>query len=318
MVKTMRIIKRLLKTLRYFLNNFILCNIEKIFYPKYSDPIINVPIFIIGAPRSGSTLLIQVLINAFKLSYISNMHTHFYGAPALIEYLSSNLSTNTTFTSDYGRTDSSNAPAEASTFWYRFFPRNPAYIKLEELDKFKMKTMRQSVASFCNASPHPVIFKNLYNTLRLEALTAHIPEALFIVIKRDELSNAKSLLKGRLDFYNDYNKWFSFHPPTDKDLLNLPPEAQVIEQIRLTYSLIDKDLTNNPNTKSKVIEINYENFCHDVHGNLSLIESFLKSNGISIMNNKNGIPETFEISKKATIEKSLLKKLSDYIQQNPN
>ena len=41
------------------------------------------PIFIIGAPRSGSTLLLQAIIEVFDLGYISNCHCNWYGAPAL-------------------------------------------------------------------------------------------------------------------------------------------------------------------------------------------------------------------------------------------
>ena len=51
---------------------------EKLEYP---------PIFIIGAPRSGSTLLYQVLTDYFEVGYISNLHAHFFGSPACLERL---------------------------------------------------------------------------------------------------------------------------------------------------------------------------------------------------------------------------------------
>ena len=52
---------------------------------------INPPIFIIGAPRSGSTLLYQVLINNFKLSYIPNISSIFYKYSYLITSSSKTL-----------------------------------------------------------------------------------------------------------------------------------------------------------------------------------------------------------------------------------
>ena len=41
------------------------------------------PIFIIGPPRSGSTLLYQVLTSYFDLSYFKNLHSKYYFAQQL-------------------------------------------------------------------------------------------------------------------------------------------------------------------------------------------------------------------------------------------
>jgi len=41
------------------------------------------PIFIVGAPRSGTTLLTQVLISSFELGYIDNISSKFWTNPLM-------------------------------------------------------------------------------------------------------------------------------------------------------------------------------------------------------------------------------------------
>ena len=63
-------IKKLSKHLIILANNF-LGFLEPYFYPKKTPQKLN-PIFIIGAPRSGSTLLYQVLTHRYKFIYLNN------------------------------------------------------------------------------------------------------------------------------------------------------------------------------------------------------------------------------------------------------
>ena len=45
----------------------------------------NPPIFILGAPRCGSTLFFQSLVVEYNFSYLSNLHCRLFGAPWLID-----------------------------------------------------------------------------------------------------------------------------------------------------------------------------------------------------------------------------------------
>ena len=72
------------KVLRFFISklSFITSlenlTLKKIEYQR------EYPVFIIGLPRSGSTLLFQLLINNFKFSYFTNLVNVFFRCPVLI------------------------------------------------------------------------------------------------------------------------------------------------------------------------------------------------------------------------------------------
>ncbi|MFQ5425907.1 MAG: hypothetical protein ACE5EV_02380, partial [Gaiellales bacterium] len=42
-------------------------------------------ILIVGAPRCGSTLLYQLVARRFDVTYLSNLHCAFFGAPSIVE-----------------------------------------------------------------------------------------------------------------------------------------------------------------------------------------------------------------------------------------
>ena len=73
------------------------------------------PIFIIGAPRTGSTLLIQSIAKALDVGYLTNLHCKFYGFPSLVEYLLKQTSKkrNFSFYSIHGSTKGFNSPCKS-------------------------------------------------------------------------------------------------------------------------------------------------------------------------------------------------------------
>ena len=138
----------------------------------------NIPIFIIGAPRSGSTLLYQVLVEAFDVGYLSNLHCKFYGGPSLIErWIFPRLSRPTPdYASEHGRTRGRIAPSECGEYWYRFFPRQPQAVS--SLPEAQQQALRTAVSRLLAAADRPFIFKNLMNSLRLQPLAQGIHQVL--------------------------------------------------------------------------------------------------------------------------------------------
>ena len=55
-------------------------------WPRRHDrPLRYPPIFIVGPPRSGTTLVYQALIEYLDVGYLSNFHGWFWGAPSWVE-----------------------------------------------------------------------------------------------------------------------------------------------------------------------------------------------------------------------------------------
>jgi len=298
----------------YLLNKYILHYIDIIKAPFYDTHLKYPPIFFLGAPRSGSTLMMQVLTDTFDFGYISNRHCQFFGMPCLAENIFHPLKNKkiSDYKSYHGITRGVYAPAECGEWWYRFFRRKPAYVPHDQAGSYKMRCFRRSVASLTNALSRPVLFKNLYATLRIRPILEHIPEALFIIVKRDELDNGHSLLEARNKVFNTYDNWWSMEPPSVEQLKRLPAYAQVIEQIRHINALIDQDIADSKVTRSRFHQIVYEEFCSDVHKSLSEFDTFLKSHGVET-DKKFDVPERFHLHKGVRINQNLYNKMKEYV-----
>ncbi len=274
-------------------------------------PLPHPPIFIIGAPRSGSTLLYQTLVEALDVGYLSNLHCRFFGAPALVErWLFPHIARPALdFTSEYGRTRGRTAPSECGDFWYRFFPHRPQAVT--SIPASKERTLRVAIAHLIVAARRPFLFKNLINSLRLLPLARALPEASFIVVHRDPLANARSLLVARKRIHGDYRPWWSARPAQVADLERLPPHQQVVEQIIAIHEAIDaaRPIIG----PQRFLDIQYESFCQDVQSSLARINHFLSARGASLARRPGGIPTHFPISSGGTLEPDLEDALRAYV-----
>jgi hypothetical protein len=272
------------------------------------------PIFIIGAPRCGSTLMIQVITDAFNLGYFSNAHCRFFGAPTIAEKVIKplNKKKQSNYKSFYGGTLNNYSPSECGNYWYRFFCKSLAHVSLNDVDKNKMLCLRKSIASLSNAMNRPIVFKNLYSALRIQAISKYLPEAIFIIVKRNELDNARSILEARMKNNGNYSEWWSVPHPKINEIKDSPPEQQVVEQIRSIYEQIDIDTRKMGLDSKSLLTINYEEFCDDVYEQLDKIKEFLIINNIKVQPLFD-VPATFQRKNKINIDIGLNSKLTKYV-----
>jgi len=207
------------------------------------------------------------------------------------------------------------APNECAEWWYRFFRRQPAYVPLDDADIRKMQKMRRSVAALTNAQNKPMLFKNLYATLRLRPIIEYFPESLFVVIERNELENAHSLLEGRRRLYGSYDDWWSVEPPDIASLRTLPAHAQVVEQIRHIRMLIKNDITKSGISLNRIHRVSYEDLCANTNGCLDNFSRFLLGHGITV-DRLFTVPKSFERRADVRIDQETYGALADYVGDN--
>jgi hypothetical protein len=295
------------------LNNLILHKIENLLIKSSNvDKKNNKPIiFIIGAGRTGSTLLYQSLIQLYDFGYFSNLHCAFYGSAGLVEKIfhPTKYKKKSNFKSKYGRTNSITSPCECGNYWYQFFRKNPPYVDLDDISTKKLDELSNSLNYFSSSFKNPVIIKNLYNSLRLLPIAKALPNSIFIIMKRDEIDTAQSIMVGRKAFFGDYDQWFSLKPPNYDDLLKLPNHMQVVEQIRSIYNQINKN--KSIIGKHRFIEIKYEDFCDHTEIELKRLEKFFLDQKLQF-SRVDKIPGKFKRKKKIRINKNLYKKIKEY------
>lgn len=280
------------------------------------EPLPHPPFFVVGAPRSGSTLLYQLLTDRFDVGYLANGHAHRPGAPSLVErhrgLLRGRHAELGDYRSSFGGTAGELGPSECGPFWYRFFPRRPHHVPAEDFPSASRRELRAAIGAFVEACDKPVVYKNLYNTARMDAIAAALPEALFVAIHRDLAANARSLLEGRLRVAGSYDAWWSVEPPGIERLLQLPAHEQVVEQVRALDTLVAQvEASIGPD---RVLHLGYEELCADPRGQLDRVAAFAAAHGCEL-GERGEVPSSFPQADGGPLSAGLEEALVGYLER---
>ena len=256
------------------------------------------PVFIIGAPRCGSTLLYRLLVERYDMGFISNFAGRFYPVPALGAWLAGQLGIGLPrgdYVFNFGRMDGLGAPSECGHFWYRWFPRGyHVYVGKGQTNSRKLRELRLEVGALAHVLARPLIFKNLYNAMRIAPIVESIPEASFIVCRRDYRHTALSILEARVKNVKSRSTWWSVPPREFDELADKDHAHQVVGQVYGIYRQIEEDMR--VFGTERFLEVHYEDLCADVHGVLDRIRSFLASRGCRL-NTRWEVPRTFPMDR---------------------
>jgi len=272
-------------------------------------------IFIIGSPRSGSTLLYQVLTSSIECGYFTNTHAALYGAPALVQRAFGQVLHSpsvSTFESHDGQSKGFAGPAECGQFWYRWFAKDPQYVAADAVDIERLKSLRGVVGDLVNSFDAPLVFKNLTCGMRLHALGRLFPEALFVVLKRQPIWAAQSLLLGRKRLFDDEAMWWSLQPPNVAALRRLSPTHQVARQVVDIYKTIARDaLAVGPD---RFRNVDYESFCDDPRTAIAGLVEWVRQHGWSITT-RSMPPERFPRSEAVRLDNPEFQELERAVEQ---
>ncbi len=266
-------------------------------YLKKSTEMSYPPVFIVGAPRSGTTLFYQLLIQNFRTAYFPNIANSFYMCPISAtrfgllfckEYQSS-------FKSKFGYEKGCMAPSEAGNIWNRWFPHEgkegfnytPAgYIK--EPDR---KIIYRIVANIEQLFRAPFFTKNVKMSVRLPALSEIFPNALFLFLRREPLHAAVSLLRIR----RQHNlSWWSVMPKEIDRIKDLPDIEQVCHQVYYVEQNILQDAR--AYFPDQIYTLNYQTLCNQPQKELDNIYHFLNERGCHLQSKKVNTIQKFNIS----------------------
>jgi hypothetical protein len=220
---------------------------EKKKITKYGNqPLKHQPVFIIGAPRTGSTILYQILTNQLDVLYIDNLScifrkNFFYGF-----WLSNKLykqKAHNNFKSYHGNTTQHGlrAPSECGGYWYRWLPKDHHFIDYDEITAEMVNEIRNEITAVINYFDKPIVFKNLNAGQRMRLLTRCFPEAKFIFIRRDLLMTAQSILIAKRKLGYSDNEFWSIKPKNAEQLTTLSSTEQIIKQIYYLEKQIVED-----------------------------------------------------------------------------
>ncbi len=266
--------------------NIFLSQIQGFLLPQLSkDSIEYPPVFIIGPPRSGTTLLYQLLCHRYNFRYFTNFTAWFYGAP-IIAFKVENFFwpsgySRPDYESVHGRTTGWQGPHEAGKFWYRWFP-NQEYLYVPEstTSKIILNKLRQEITSITKVARNPLLFKNVNNSMRVAPIIEALPETSFLVCYRYPVDIAQSILKGRIKRFGHKEQWWSLLPREIEQIKQRPYWQQVVDQVYFTYKQIDRDREHFG--ADYFFDVHYEQLCRNPANTLAGIEKFLEPRGVKL------------------------------------
>ena len=236
------------------------------------------PIFIVGSPRSGTTVLYQLLCKHFNVKYIPNFISMCYRFPIVAARFYRDIFKNESevlLSSSFGITERLSGPSEFAEFWYRWFPRNPQSITEIELSDNKIHEMQNEIAGLSKLYDAPIVFKNVVNSVRLIPLGTLFLSALFIEITRDVLDTAQSILRAREKLYRSKNNWWSVKTTNCETIMKEPYWIQIPKQIFEVEQAIK--LAKDKLGKERFFSVSYLELCKDTAGQLEKIEDYLST-----------------------------------------
>jgi LPS sulfotransferase NodH len=281
-------------------------------------------ILIVGAPRSGTTVLMQWLAASGLVCYPSNLISRFYGAPYLgarIQQLLTDQRFNykdelsdlaayaMPYTSDVGKTKGVLQPNEFWYFWRRFIPNtDPEWIAPEQEALIDGPGFRKGIAHIQHAFDRPFATKGIILQYNLEAVRKALGRVLFIHTRRHPFFNIQSLLQARRSYHGNLEAWFSVKPPEYAWLKDRDPVTQVAGQVHFTQAGIDAQLAAMPAEHG--LSFDHEEFCTDPAAVHAMIGEKLRHWGCEWPERYEG-PARFPISDRIRVDDAMRDSILD-------
>ena len=237
---------------------------------------------VVGAPRSGTTLLYQVIASGLEVGYVNNLIAAFWLAPVTGVRLSGKLGlgggAGSSFDSSFGRTEGVGEPHEYGYFWNHHL-RYPDLAERDpgHEDSIDWAGLRRVLINMVEADGRPMAFKPMLLVWHLETMLRHMPRSCFVWIRREPRDTALSILRMRRSLLGTYDGWASLRPgeaPTD-----VPAWEQVAAQVvLLERTLQEAAMRLGPD---HVLPVRYERLCADPGAVLREIRDMMGAKGFA-------------------------------------
>ncbi|MDR9418108.1 sulfotransferase [Gracilimonas sp.] len=235
---------------------------------EYEDLEIDHPlIFVIGLPRSGTTLLTQIIAHGLKIGYINNITARFWSAPLHGLKLSDTLigkDKTPQFKSDYGATESLTDIHEFGYFWRNWLNKD-SFESITNAQEYEADIdwdgLKRVLANIEAYAENGFIFKNIYGSYHISKLDELLKKTLWVYVERDPLDVAISNLNARVKFYDDPGKWWSYVPPEYDEIKDLAAYPQIAGQLHYLKKFYYQELNKLRDSHDNQLFIHYDELC---------------------------------------------------------
>ncbi len=272
-------------------NKFIkktLFDIEKLLFLKKNDNFRSEKhIFITSLPRSGTTILLEFIYKTEQFASLTYSDMPFIMAPNLFSKLvrNKNILPKERMHKDGIQYDLKSSEAFDEVFFQTYDDEDC----LENLDNFVSLVLKRY-------KKNRYLSKNNYNFKRIRLINTIFPNAIILIIYRDPLQQAYSLLKTHIHFCNmqkkekfvlDYmnflgHKEFGLNYNARNLPLNYTDPLSANHWLEQWY-LFYKDIVENIEKEKNVVLISYDELCKTP----DIVEKLIKKIDLNPKNDKN-------------------------------
>jgi hypothetical protein len=305
----------------------LLGNLEKLIWP--GRPLRYSPVFIVTPPRSGSTLLYQLMTGHLATCYFSNLadRLRVQGseiapalAAALVKWFNLEQHAAGSFSSYYGLSEGWGAPNEANGIWERWFPEEEHHSPPGFLPAAGRQGLYRAVAVTEQIFDRSFLNKCIRNSVRIEALAEIFPTALFIQCRRNPLDIAQSLFVARTrDFpfkedeaIDPRDWWFSVKPKEYELIRHKGLVEQVSEQVYYVEQSIAE--ARRKLGQARFFTVDYERLCYEPNQELQRVVAFMNDHGATTRITR-PVGDTFPYSTGCKIEPADYRALAAYLER---
>lgn len=240
-------------------------------------------VFILGPPRSGTTLLYEVLVRRYEFAFISNLAHRLYRTPVAASRLGRRVirSWSGSFESRHGHIAGWGAPSEGGWVWNRWFPQEH-YLDAAAAGGLPVETIRRTVHAMAAVLAAPFLNKNVMHSVHMRLLDVLFPDCRFLRVSRDPRDNARSILRARASGGGPTaaDGWWSVRPPRCEHLLGADAASQAVAQVVEIQRCIDRDAS--ALGSDRLLDVRYAELCADTSTTLARIETFLQHSGVAL------------------------------------
>ena len=241
--------------------------------------------FIVGAPRGGTTLLLQWLAASGRFSYPTNVLSRFYYALELGVAMQKLLFEERyafrdelaapedahEYRSQLGKTRGPLAPHVFWYFWRYHFPfGRTCQLTSEQLCASRTTRFLSQLAVLEQSRAAPVALKAMIMNWNLPYLDRFVPQALFLNVRRNADDLMASIYFAREAFAGSADGWWSFEPPEYETLKCGDRYQQIAGFVRSIERATDAART--VIAPERWLDVAYEEFCAApgaLHGELT-------------------------------------------------
>lgn len=220
-------------------------------------------VLVVGAPRSGTTLVYQVLTRFLHVSYLNNLTALFPSAPLSAHQCFSHWlpSRGTEFHSYYGQTPKLADPNDGFHLWDQWLGTNRSQTP-EQFSETDITQIRQFFDAWHTTTQLPFLNKNNRNTSCIRLLKDALRAPVFVIVRRDPFYVAQSLILARRKIQGTTQAgWGLLHQEADPNGDPLAYVDAVCNQVVAIERLMHDELADV--AASQCVHINYEEFCSE-------------------------------------------------------